>query len=392
MSERDRTDQQEQTALTPPVADAPAGAAPISPVASHVLGLQRAAGNAAVTQYLQGAGLLSSPGDAQEREADSVAREVMNPAGAVPSIARATAPAPSGQVDVSGLGSGQPLARAVRDFMEPRFGTDFSDVRVHTDDAAAHASAALGAEAFTYGSDVYYGAGKAPATDELTAHELSHVVQQRGRCRPPSDPAQPDRQPPGDERRLRDRHADARGRRQHAPDPQRLRRLHPLRPNVDAPNSNKIVFVQIVKLTDPGGADVDPASMPAAQAPRGALGDPGVRTEDNADARGRGRVLHRRPPPAATGLSGRRTGLAAVPELQLPARGARHDRRRRPDAAARAVRRRDRRRRRPDARVQALQRRRGHPLRRALRHARHRERRPGPELRLRVGRRAARTR
>ena len=69
MSERDRTDQQEQTALTPPVADAPAGAAPISPVASHVLGLQRAAGNAAVTQYLQGAGLLSSPGDAQEREA-----------------------------------------------------------------------------------------------------------------------------------------------------------------------------------------------------------------------------------------------------------------------------------------------------------------------------------
>lgn len=52
-------------------------------------------------------------------------------------------------------------------------------------------------------------------------------------------------------------------------------------PNPDAPNSNTLVLVQIVRLTDTTGADVDPVSMPAAQAPRGALGAPGLRTEDS---------------------------------------------------------------------------------------------------------------
>jgi len=36
----------------------------------------------------------------------------------------------------------------------------------------------LGAQAFTHGSDVYFGAGKEPGNNELTAHELTHVVQQ----------------------------------------------------------------------------------------------------------------------------------------------------------------------------------------------------------------------
>lgn len=52
-------------------------------------------------------------------------------------------------------------------------------------------------------------------------------------------------------------------------------------PKVTAPNSNSIVMIQIVKLTDAGGTDVNPASMPAAQAPRGALGQPGLRTQEN---------------------------------------------------------------------------------------------------------------
>jgi hypothetical protein len=38
----------------------------------------------------------------------------------------------------------------------------------------------LGAQAFTHGSDIYYGGGKSPGKDELTAHELTHVVQQNG--------------------------------------------------------------------------------------------------------------------------------------------------------------------------------------------------------------------
>ena len=369
MSERDRTDQQEQTALTPPVADAPAGAAPISPVASHVLGLQRAAGNAAVTQYLQGAGLLSSPGDAQEREADSVAREVMNPAGAVPSIARASAPAPSGQVDVSGLGSGQPLARAVRDFMEPRFGTDFSDVRVHTDDAAAHASAALGAEAFTYGSDVYYGAGKAPTTDELTAHELSHVVQQRaGVARQIQRSLTGSHQVTngGFEVDMQTREGGVNTPPTHSGLDGYIRFV----PNVDAPNSNKIVFIQIVQADRPSAERTSTRPACPRRRPRAASSAKhGVRTEDNEDTGVEGGFftdVHHRPNSASPGAA---PGLSAVPELQLPARRPRHDRRGRRDPAARAVRRRDRRRRRPDARVQALQRRRGHPLLRALRHA-----------------------
>jgi Domain of unknown function (DUF4157)/Pretoxin HINT domain len=75
---------------------------------------------------------------------------------------------------------GQALPEPVRSFMEPRFGADFSQVRVHTGESAVQMNKAIGAQAFTHGSDVYYGAGKAPGNDELTAHELTHVVQQTG--------------------------------------------------------------------------------------------------------------------------------------------------------------------------------------------------------------------
>jgi len=68
----------------------------------------------------------------------------------------------------------------VRAFMEPRFGADFSSVRVHTGGEAVQMNQDLGAQAFTHGSDVYFGAGKDPGNNELTAHELTHVVQQTG--------------------------------------------------------------------------------------------------------------------------------------------------------------------------------------------------------------------
>jgi hypothetical protein len=78
-------------------------------------------------------------------------------------------------------GGGNPLGDEVRGFMEPRFGADFSSVRVHTGDNAVQMNRELGAQAFTHGSDVYFGAGKAPGNNELTAHELTHVMQQTGR-------------------------------------------------------------------------------------------------------------------------------------------------------------------------------------------------------------------
>ena len=76
---------------------------------------------------------------------------------------------------------GQPLDRATRDLMEPRFGHDFSRVRVHTGAKAAESARAVNARAYTVGSDVVLGAGQDPTASSiraLMAHELTHVVQQ----------------------------------------------------------------------------------------------------------------------------------------------------------------------------------------------------------------------
>lgn len=77
-------------------------------------------------------------------------------------------------------GGGSPLPDAVRTFMEPRFGTDFNQVRVHTGSDAIQMNRDVGAQAFTHGADIYYGDGHSPGDLELTAHELTHVVQQTG--------------------------------------------------------------------------------------------------------------------------------------------------------------------------------------------------------------------
>jgi hypothetical protein len=76
---------------------------------------------------------------------------------------------------------GQALDAESRFVFEPRFGHDFSQVRVHTDAEAAESAAALGANAYAIGQDIVFGAGHyEPATAEgraLLAHELTHVVQ-----------------------------------------------------------------------------------------------------------------------------------------------------------------------------------------------------------------------
>ncbi|MEL6884220.1 MAG: DUF4157 domain-containing protein [Pseudomonadota bacterium] len=91
---------------------------------------------------------------------------------------------------VAGLKSGgQGLPTSARRYFEPRFGADFSDVRVHTGPRAQAAAKALNARAFTTGRDVVFGPGEyAPGTrrgGELLAHELTHVIQQRGYKRTP---------------------------------------------------------------------------------------------------------------------------------------------------------------------------------------------------------------
>jgi predicted secreted Zn-dependent protease len=88
-------------------------------------------------------------------------------------------------------GGGSPLPDEVRGFMEPRFGSDFSGVRVHTGSDAVQMNGALNAQAFAHGSDIYFGAGKSPGNNELTAHELTHVVQQTGQIQSQAAPGAP---------------------------------------------------------------------------------------------------------------------------------------------------------------------------------------------------------
>ena len=77
---------------------------------------------------------------------------------------------------------GQPLPSSVRNFFEPRFGADFSQVRVHTDAAAQQSAQDINANAYTVGPNIVFGRGRfAPETEggrRLLAHELTHTLQQ----------------------------------------------------------------------------------------------------------------------------------------------------------------------------------------------------------------------
>ena len=78
---------------------------------------------------------------------------------------------------------GQPLDPQARTFMEPRFGYDFSKVRIYTDAKAATSAREVNALAYTVGQNIVFSTGQyAPHMSEgrrLLAHELAHVVQQR---------------------------------------------------------------------------------------------------------------------------------------------------------------------------------------------------------------------
>jgi hypothetical protein len=81
-------------------------------------------------------------------------------------------------------GSGSSMDTSTQSFMESRFGTDFSNVKIHTGNEAVQMSSELSAQAFTVGSDIYFNSGKYnPSSDSgkhLLAHELTHTVQQGG--------------------------------------------------------------------------------------------------------------------------------------------------------------------------------------------------------------------
>lgn len=172
--------------------------------------LQHSVGNQAVQGLIQAKLEVSRPGDSHEQEADRVAQQVatssapvafrrcacgglVGPSGECAACrqkrlalqrAGASAAAASPVVNDAIRSGGQPLDNAARDYFEPRFGQDFSQVRVHTD-ADAHRSAELfSALAYTSGQHIVFRAGHyQPGTTEgrkLLAHELTHTLQQEG--------------------------------------------------------------------------------------------------------------------------------------------------------------------------------------------------------------------
>jgi hypothetical protein len=84
---------------------------------------------------------------------------------------------------VVGRGGGNPLDAATRGVMESRLGSDFGDVRIHSDTTAHESAKSVNAQAYTVGSDIVFQAGSyqpdSPAGQHMLAHELTHVVQQR---------------------------------------------------------------------------------------------------------------------------------------------------------------------------------------------------------------------
>ncbi len=84
----------------------------------------------------------------------------------------------------SSKGGGHGMDQGTRGYMESRFGTDFSDVKIHTNSQSVQMSRDINAKAFTMGNDIYFNEGKYNPNSNrgkhLLAHELAHVVQQSG--------------------------------------------------------------------------------------------------------------------------------------------------------------------------------------------------------------------
>lgn len=187
--------------------------APASASLSPVMQLQQQAGNQAVQQLLRSACIqaklaISNPDDPEEREADNIANTIMRKHAGAPASSpcpcsgdgemceecqqKQTQPtiqrrpsAPPAPAHVPRIVSdvlrspGHPLDSATRAFFEPRFGHDFSHVRIHTDSHAADSARSVNALAYTAGSRIVFAPGQySPDSTPgrtLLAHELVHV-------------------------------------------------------------------------------------------------------------------------------------------------------------------------------------------------------------------------
>lgn len=173
-----------------------------SSVAGHVPFPMQSLVDTAVPSALE-VGRADDPAEAAaDRMAESALGRIrrladpVQPGGAAAPSPRATSAAGAARVGLAGgrvddaaastiaASRGKPLAGAVKGRMESAFGRGFGSVRVHDGAAAAQASEALSARAFTRGSDIFFARGQfdpsSPAGEQVLAHELAHVVQGSG--------------------------------------------------------------------------------------------------------------------------------------------------------------------------------------------------------------------
>lgn len=143
---------------------------------------------------------VGAANDPQEREAEQMARQVVRQTSVSGAPARNpqeekvqgsgtsmggfdTTPAFESELS-SARGAGSAIPNPTRQRMEQGFGADFEGVRLHRDQRAAELSSAIDAEAFTHGTDIFFGAGKEEISSgegqERLAHELTHTIHQGG--------------------------------------------------------------------------------------------------------------------------------------------------------------------------------------------------------------------
>ncbi|HEX2681747.1 MAG TPA: DUF4157 domain-containing protein, partial [Candidatus Dormibacteraeota bacterium] len=125
---------------------------------------------------------MTTTPDVKEESSRKKDEEQTLAAKALPGTVPAVTPAVSAGIHTQ-QGAGRPLGQSERSFYEGRMNRDLSHVRVHDDAHAAATARELSAHAFTYGQDIFFGAGRhQPHTSEgrrLLAHELVHTMQQR---------------------------------------------------------------------------------------------------------------------------------------------------------------------------------------------------------------------
>ena len=196
---------------------------------NDILALQHSIGNQAVRRLLESGAVqarlnITQPNDRYEKEADAVADKVMKMpesqvqrqnqeeeeemlqtkpiAEKITSLQRQVEEEEEemiqpktnqGGFEVNGTfhsqlidakSEGQTMNQHERAYFEPRFGADFSGVHLHSGSKSGQLARSINAQAFTHGSDIYFGAGKynphSAKGRHLMAHELTHTIQQSG--------------------------------------------------------------------------------------------------------------------------------------------------------------------------------------------------------------------